>query len=77
MMVAMLIYAGLRREELLWLTHDDIDYKTGTYGMLRIRAKTVDGEYWQPHSPLYPRNHADGRAVPADLHLRGSSSISA
>jgi len=38
-MVAMLIYAGLRREELLWLTIDDIDYDTGSYGMIRVRAK--------------------------------------
>jgi site-specific recombinase XerD len=47
-MVAVLIYAGLRREELLWLTHDDVDLKTGTNGMLRIPAKTIDGRSWQP-----------------------------
>jgi len=40
-MVATLIYAGLRREELLWLTPDDIDWKAGSYGLIRVRAKTV------------------------------------
>jgi len=35
-MVAMLIYAGLRREELLWLTLDDIDLKSGVHGVIRI-----------------------------------------
>ncbi|MDB5325411.1 MAG: integrase [Phycisphaerales bacterium] len=62
-MVAMLIYAGLRREELLWLTHDDIDLKTGTYGMIRVRAKTIDGRYWQPKT-------ARNRAVPISSTLR-------
>jgi integrase len=51
-MVAMLIYAGLRREELLWLTHEDIDLRTGTFGMIRIRAKTIDGETWQPKTKV-------------------------
>jgi len=40
----MLIYAGLRREELLWLTIDDVDYDTGTYGMIRVRAQST-GQY--------------------------------
>lgn len=62
-MVAVLIYAGLRREELLWLTHDDLDLKTGTFGMLRIRAKTIDGRSWQPKTG---RN----RAVPISSTLR-------
>ena len=38
-MIAMLIYAGLRPEELLWLTIDDIDYDTGAHGMIRVRAE--------------------------------------
>ncbi len=62
-MVATLIYAGLRREELLWLTHDDIDLKAGAFGMLRIRAKTIDGRSWQPKT-------ARNRAVPISSTLR-------
>ena len=44
-MVATYIYAGLRREEALWLTHDDIDL---TSRLIRIRAKTISDEFWQP-----------------------------
>jgi integrase len=64
-MVAVLIYAGLRREELLWLTVDDIDLhrRNGGHGLLRIRAKTIDGRYWQPKTK---RN----RAVPISRSLR-------
>lgn len=47
-MVAILIFAGIRREELLWLTSDDIDLNAGTYGLIRIRSKTVNGESWTP-----------------------------
>jgi len=47
-MVAMLIYAGLRREELLWLTLGDIDLKSGVHGVIRIQAKTIDGQFWEP-----------------------------
>ncbi len=43
-MVAVLIYAGLRREELLWLTREDIDLRKG---MISVRAKTINGEYWE------------------------------
>lgn len=62
-MVAMLIYAGLRREELLWLTHDDLDLSAGTHGLIRVRAKTIGGESWQPKTK---RN----RAVPISSRLR-------
>jgi integrase len=62
-MVAVLIYAGLRREELLWLTHDDIDWATGTHGMIRVRAKTIHGESWQPKTKV-------NRAVPVISSLR-------
>ncbi|MCK5605131.1 tyrosine-type recombinase/integrase, partial [Candidatus Pacearchaeota archaeon] len=62
-MVAMYIYAGLRREELLWLTLDDVDLRAGAYGMLRIRAKTIDGQFWEPKTK---RN----RAVPISSSLR-------
>ncbi len=43
--VATLIYAGLRREEALWLTHEDVDLEAR---MIRVRAKTVGQESWQP-----------------------------
>ena len=51
-MVAVLIYAGLRREELLWLTLDDVDLETGAFGIIRVRAKTVQGESWQPKTKV-------------------------
>lgn len=44
-MVAVYIYAGLRREEALWLTAEDVDLQRR---LLRVRAKTVDGQFWQP-----------------------------
>jgi len=44
-LVAVYIYAGLRREEALWLTHDDVDLERR---LIRVVAKTVDGEFWQP-----------------------------
>jgi len=62
-MVATLIYAGLRREELLWLTIDDVDFKSGAFGAIRIRAKTIDGEFWQPKTKL-------NRIVPISSKLR-------
>ncbi len=62
-MVAMYIYAGLRREELLWLTSNDIDFQAGMYGMIRVHAKTVDGEHWEPKTKV-------NRAVPISSALR-------
>ena len=44
-MTATYIYAGLRREEALWLTHEDVDLPNR---LIRVRAKTIDGEFWQP-----------------------------
>ena len=44
-MVAVCIYAGLRREEMTWLTPEDVDLKER---LLRVRAKTITGEHWQP-----------------------------
>jgi integrase len=44
-LVATYIYAGLRREEALWLTPADIDLEQR---LIRIRAKTVNNEHWQP-----------------------------
>jgi len=44
-LVAVYIYAGLRREEALWLTPSDVDLSRK---MIHVRAKTVGGEFWQP-----------------------------
>ncbi len=44
-MVAVYIYAGLRREEAIWLTHADVDLNVG---MIRVWRKTVDGKSWNP-----------------------------
>ena len=66
-MVAVLIYAGLRREELLWLTREDVDLRStsnGGHGMLRVRAKTIEGESWQPKTKT-------NRAMPISCALRG------
>lgn len=43
--VAIMIYAGLRRSEVFWLTDDDIDLKQR---LIRVRAKSVDGRSWRP-----------------------------
>jgi integrase len=43
--VALMIYAGLRREEVLWLTIQDVDLK---HRLIYVRAKTIDGAFWQP-----------------------------
>jgi len=62
-MVAVYIYAGLRREELLWLQLSDVDLTAGVHGVIRIHAKTVAGEFWEPKTK---RN----RAVPISRALR-------
>ncbi|MFA6132774.1 MAG: tyrosine-type recombinase/integrase [Phycisphaerae bacterium] len=62
-MVAMYIYAGLRREEAMWLNTADIDFNAGEHGMIRVQAKTVNGRFWQPKTK---RN----RAVPISTTLR-------
>jgi integrase len=64
-MVALYIYAGLRREEALWLTLDDLDLRPlakGGFGMIRVRAKTVGGRSWQPKTKV-------NRAVPVSSVL--------
>lgn len=65
-MAAVLIYAGLRREELLWLTVDDVDLsrRQGGNGLIRVRAKTINGQHWQPKT-------RKNRAVPISAALRG------
>lgn len=71
-MVAMLIFAGLRREELVWLTLDDVElsrraitgaWATAGYGVIRVRAKSIDGRSWQPKTRV-------NRAVPISKALR-------
>ena len=44
-MVATYIYAGLRREEALWLTGEDVDLPKR---LIRVRAKTLGEQKWQP-----------------------------
>jgi integrase len=44
-LMATLIYAGLRREEALWLTVEDVDLEKR---LIYVRAKIADGEHWQP-----------------------------
>ncbi len=58
-MAAVLIFAGLRRGELLWLTHDDIDRERG---LILVRAKTVNGAWWQPKTKV-------NRSVPISTRL--------
>lgn len=59
-MVAMYIFAGIRREEALWLTLGDVDLQAG---MLRIRAKEINGKFWQPKTKV-------NRVVPISTSLR-------
>ena len=58
--VAQMIYAGLRRSEALWLTRPDIDMRNS---LIRIRAKTVGDESWQPKT-------GTNRSVPINVDLR-------
>ncbi len=60
-MVATYIYAGLRREEALWLTGDDVDIE---HRRIHVRAKTVDDRFWKPKTG---RN----RVVPISAALAG------
>jgi len=60
-LVATYIYAGLRREEALWLTSEDMDLAKR---IIRVQAKTIDGQNWQPKTR---RN----RAVPISERLLG------
>lgn len=62
-LVAVFIYAGLRREEALWLTVNDVDLKAGPSGMIRVQAKTIDGKSWEPKTRV-------NRVVPISSTLR-------
>jgi len=59
-MVALLSYSGLRREEAGWLRGEDVDLRRG---VIRVRAKTVGGQSWQPKTKT-------NRAVPISGALR-------
>ena len=59
--VATLIYGGFRREEILWLTVEDVN---PVRRLIYVRAKTVDREFWQPKTK---RN----RVVPISEALLG------
>lgn len=60
-MVAVYIRGGLRREEALWLTHDDIDLERG---VIIVHEKTIGGIHWKP------KNGKD-RTVEINSRLRG------
>ena len=62
-LVAVYIYAGLRREEGLWLTAEDVDLNAGKYGIIRVQAKTVNGESWESKTKV-------NRVVPISNALR-------
>jgi integrase len=62
-MVALYIFAGLRREEALWLTKKDIDLEAGEYGVIYIRKKKIKGKVW------WPKNRKN-RVVPISSRLR-------
>jgi len=62
--VALYIYAGLRREEALWLREGDVDFAAGPNGMIRVQAKHVGKEYWEPKTKV-------NRVVPISRALRG------
>lgn len=63
-MVATFIYAGLRREEALWLQMEDLDFSAAKHGLIRVRAKTVNERSWQPKTKM-------NRAVPVSSTLAG------
>lgn len=62
-MVALYIYTGLRREEAIWLTKSDVELTAGRHGVIRVRAKTVLGESWEPKTKV-------NRAVPISSTLK-------
>ena len=48
-MVAVYIYAGLRRSEALWLTPNDVDLEER---VIRVRKKEVEKSRWQPKTGI-------------------------
>lgn len=62
-MVAVYIYAGLRREEALWLMPSDFEWDAGNHGVIRIRSKVFNGKSWVPKTKV-------NRSVPISSDLR-------
>lgn len=60
--VATAVFAGLRREELCWLTRADLELDVER-PVLRVRAKSIGGESWQPKTKR-------DRKVPVSERLR-------
>jgi integrase len=60
-MVAVLIFAGLRRSEMLWLQQQDVDLGKG---IIHVRAKEVFGKKWRTKT-------GQDRDVPINGALRG------
>lgn len=58
--VATYIYAGLRREEALWLQRKDVDLKAN---LIHVRAKVVGSQEWEP-------KNQKNRSVPISKQLR-------
>jgi site-specific recombinase XerD len=61
--VAILLFAGLRREELVWLRPEDVIIDGERFDCIRVCAKTVDGVSWQPKTKV-------NRVVPVSATLR-------
>lgn len=62
-MVATYIYASLRREEAIWLRTEDVDLAIGRSGVIRVQAKTAEGDFWEPKTKV-------NRIVPISRTLR-------
>ncbi len=61
-LVATAVFAGLRREELVWLTWADLDLGAEV-PVLRVRSKSVAGESWTPKTKK-------NRVIPISKRLR-------
>ncbi len=61
-LVATLIFAGLRRGEVCWLTWEDVELGRDP-PMLHIRGKTMNGMFWQPKTKK-------SRRIPISSRLR-------
>lgn len=59
--VATLVYPGLRRSELLWLTVDDLDMRSR---IVMVRGKTVDGKTWEPKTRKNRAVHISDSLLP-------------
>ena len=62
-MVAVYIYAGLRRAEALWLMPSDVELEAGHWGTIRVCGKKFNGTEWVPKT-------GKNRTVPISKTLR-------